>query len=85
MTKAPTFQTGDRIAFSAKFLRATRQLSGGNGAMRGTVTAVYPGNNESMGSIIEFITDAGTESGGLACNFIHDTPRNVCVDATRNS
>lgn len=75
------FEVGDRIAYSAKFLRNTGQKGRASGHMRATVTAVFPGSNP----IIEFATDEGMKSGGLACNFVHDNPRDICVDATRNS
>ncbi len=82
---APTFTTGDRIAYSAGFLRNIGMKGRAEGLMRATVTAVYPRQNDSMGGIIEFTTDAGQSSGGLACNFVHDNPRDICVDATTNS
>lgn len=82
---APAFKAGDRIAYSAKWLRAMGLAGRAAGNMRATVTAAYPPQSDSMGGIIEFTTDDGLQSGGLSCNFAHDNPRDICVDATANS
>lgn len=67
--KAPDFTVGDRIAYSAAFLRSTGQYTGKAPFMRATVTSVGPPISSSAGAIITFRTDDGVDSGGLACNF----------------
>ena len=77
---SPQFAVGDCVAYSAKWLRSMGLKGRKEGLMRAIVTAVYADSG-----IIEFITDDGVESGGLASNFVLDIPRDICVDATRNS
>lgn len=70
MTKtAPNFTVGDRIAYSAAFLRSTSQHSGQAPFMRATVTSVGSPVSRSAGAIIQYRTDDGSDGGGLACNF----------------
>lgn len=70
MTKtAPNFTVGDRIAYSAAFLRSTGQHSGAAPFMRATVTSVGSPLSTSAGAIIQYRTDDGSDGGGLACNF----------------
>lgn len=69
--KPPSFAIGDRIAYSAQFLRSTGQHSGRAPFMRATVTNVGAVVSTWGGAIIAFRTDDGQESGGLACNFVH--------------
>ena len=66
---APTFSIGDRIAYSARFLRAIGRAGHAIGIERMTVTAAYPAQSDTMGGIIEFVHDDGRASGGLSCNF----------------
>lgn len=67
--KPPVFTVGDRIAYSVAFLKSTGQTTGAAPQMRATVTAVHPPVSDWGGQLIEFRTDNGQESGGLACNF----------------
>lgn len=66
---APNFAVGDRIAYSAAFLRSTGQHTGKAPFMRATVTSVGSPVSSSAGAIIQYRTDDGAESGGLSCNF----------------
>lgn len=70
MTKAaPEFIVGDRIAYSATFLRSTGQHTGNAPFMRATVTSIGSPVSPSAGAIVQFRMDDGAEGGGLACNF----------------
>lgn len=81
--EAPVFVVGDRIAYSAAFLRSTGQHSGRAPFMRSTVTSVGSPVSRSAGAIIQFRTDDGAESGGLACNFT--LVSRIAVDAALNT
>lgn len=80
---APEFMPGDRIAYSAAFLRSTGQHSGAAPSMRATVTSVGSPISKSAGAIIQFRTDDGFDSGGLACNFT--LVSRIAIDAARSS
>ena len=70
MKKPPVFNVGDKIAYSAAFLRSTGQIAGPRGGQRMTVTEVFPEVSKSAGCLIHFTYDGtGEQSGGVACNF----------------
>lgn len=70
MKRAPVFQRGDRIAYSAAYLKSTVQVGGYAPKMRGTVTEVTSTVSESAGVYFTYRPDGGAEDRmGLSCNF----------------
>lgn len=81
MTKLPKLESGDRIAYSAKFLKSTGQFTGGAGERRGTFRAYDDGFSPGYARVTwdDFEATADRLSDQYGADYVDDARANGSV------